>query len=552
MLLDQSLKLIEKPLSVNFDEAFPEYGTSAGMDVKDGGIVTTPVRLWLRALDQLFGELQATGHLASVAAISCSGQQHGSVYWSDQGLRALEKMEGASGFGDALPDEAFAVLDSPIWADSSTTAECRAIEAAVANGAAGVADLTGSRAYERFTGAQMLAVATRFPDAWTTTSRVSLVSSFCASLLTGAFVPMDYSDASGTLLMDLKRRTWSPAILSCSPLAPLDLGTKLGGEPIPSHQIVGTVSGLLQQRWGFSAECAVAASSGDNPCAIAGLGLSRAGDLALSLGTSDTLLGVAPAADATPATEGHVMAHPTDPFAVFGMLCYKNGGAAREGVRDARCGETWGSFDASLRAGRPGNNGILGLHLPLEEITPVIPRVGSWHVDGADRFIPTGDLSDAEAVRAVVEGRFLSMRARGGAIGLRNARRLLATGGASQSKEVLQVAADVFNAPVLQADSPDAAAVGAARRAAHAHRLQLDHGGDVNSLPFAAFLEEILEEGAGLETVAEPRADAATVYSEALVERYRRFENRVAARTDECVRRQHTEAVAVSGIKARR
>ena len=533
VLLDSKLKPAAKIASVNFDESFPEYKTAAGMNVMEDGVVTSPVRLWLRALDTLFTELQATGLLKSVAAISCSGQQHGTVYWTAKGLRTLESQSSApSGFAEALPDDCFSVLDSPIWADSSTSAECRAIEAAIADGAVGVASLTGSRAYERFSGVQMMAIASRYPKAWESTSKVSLVSSFCASLLTGSFVPIDYSDASGTLLMGLKERQWAPEMLQSKPFASLDLGAKLGGEPVPSHQIVGQVSALLTERWGFDSECAVAASSGDNPCALAGLGLSRPGDLALSLGTSDTLLGVAPASSATPATEGHVMAHPTDPESVMAMLCYKNGGAARQEVRDTRCSDKdWKSFDAALRAGTPGNDGILGLHLPLAEITPIIPRAGVWHVDASDNTVASSSLTEAQAIRAVVEGRFLSMRARGGAIGLRDAKRVLATGGGSQSSELLQVASDVFNAPILLDDTPDAAAVGAARRAAHAHALMRDHGGDVAKLPYAAFLDAAAsgEEGGGLETVAMPRADAAAVYSEALVERYRQFEDRVAS-----------------------
>ena len=48
---------------------------------------------------------------------------------------------------------AFSVLDSPVWMDSSTTAECRKLEEAV-GGAQRLADITGSSAYERFTGNQ--------------------------------------------------------------------------------------------------------------------------------------------------------------------------------------------------------------------------------------------------------------------------------------------------------------------------------------------------------------------------------------------------------------
>ena len=57
-------------------------------------------------------------------------------------------------------------------------------------------------------------------------------------------------------------------------------------------------------KWGVSPDAVVVASSGDNPCAIAGLGLSQPGDLALSLGTSDTLLGVAPEATGAMLADG--------------------------------------------------------------------------------------------------------------------------------------------------------------------------------------------------------------------------------------------------------
>ena len=383
---------------------------------------------------------------------------------------------------------------------------------------------------------QIAAVSARQPEAWQATAAVSLVSSFCASLLRGGLVPMDCSDARGTLLMDLGSRTWSDGMLTCGAF-PVDLKGKLGGEPVAPHTVVGRVSELVRARWGLPDDCRVVASSGDNPCAIAGLGLAQPGDLALSLGTSDTLLGVARAADATPALEGHVMAHPCDPDAVFGMLCYKNGGAARQRVRDERCDGSWERFDEAVAAAPPGNDGVLGLHLPLPEITPIIPRAGVWHLNGDGALVAPSGVSDAEAARAVVEGRFLSMRGRGGALGLKGARRILATGGGSQSTAILQIAADVFNAPVLQADSPDAAAVGAARRAAHALALEAlglgggDGGGaPIDRLPYSAYLEAAMEGGAdaGLEVVATPRADAAAVYSDALVDRYREFEDMIA------------------------
>ena len=61
------------------------------------------------------------------------------------------------------------------------------------------------------------------------------------------------------------------------------------------------------------------------------------------------------------------------------------------------------------------------------------------------------------------------MRGRGARLGVKTAGgRVLAAGGASRSAAITQIAADVFGCDVLAADEPDAAALGAAFRAAHA------------------------------------------------------------------------------------
>lgn len=88
----------------------------------------------------------------------------------------------------------------------------------------------------------------------------------------------------------------------------------------------------------------------------------------------------------------------------------------------------------------------------------------------------------------------------------------------------------MFNAEVLSSDCPDAAAVGAARRAAHALALAHSEAPDEPStLPYAQFLDEA-EVGAGsLSVAATPRRDAAEIYSDELVARYKRLEDRVAA-----------------------
>ena len=114
---------------------------------------------------------------ANVAAISGSGQQHGSAYWKTGALAALKNLKSSSSSTTPLKSQlgaAFTTPDSPIWMDSSSKAECAALEKAL-GGPQAVADLSGSRAYERFTGNQIAKFA-KDAAAYQNTERISLVS----------------------------------------------------------------------------------------------------------------------------------------------------------------------------------------------------------------------------------------------------------------------------------------------------------------------------------------------------------------------------------------
>jgi sugar (pentulose or hexulose) kinase len=73
--------------------------------------------------------------------------------------------------------------------------------------------IAGSRAYERFTGPQIRKLFETQTETYNSTERISLVSSFMASLLVGEYVAIDHSDGAGMNLMDIRHRTWSPEAL---------------------------------------------------------------------------------------------------------------------------------------------------------------------------------------------------------------------------------------------------------------------------------------------------------------------------------------------------
>ena len=86
-----------------------------------------------------------------------------------------------------------------------------------------------------------------------------------------------------------------------------------------------------QRAYGFPA-AAVVAWSGDNPCSLVGTGLLHEGQLAISLGTSDTIFGPMDSVRVSGDGTGHVFASPLGNY--MGITVFSNGSLARERVRE--------------------------------------------------------------------------------------------------------------------------------------------------------------------------------------------------------------------------
>ncbi|GAW11162.1 hypothetical protein ANO14919_005040 [Xylariales sp. No.14919] len=415
---------------VDFDADFgTKYGTKKGVRInEDEGEVYQPIAMWVEAVDLVLARLHEKGcPMGQIKGVSGSGQQHSSVYWNSDAETALKSLNPRHTLLEQLGG-VFAYEFAPNWQDHSTQKECDDFDVHLGNPQK-LADVSGSAAHHRFTGTQILRMRRRRPQVYEATARISLCSSFLASVFLGSIAPFDISDVTGMNLWDISVETWNEELLGLTAGGKEGipaLRKKLGEVSTDGGVILGTVSPYFTQRFGFSEDCRITAFTGDNPATILCLPL-RPLDAIVSLGTSSTFLMNTP--NYKPDPSYHFMNHPTTKGHYMFMLCYKNGGLAREKVRDALPKlaadekDLWASFNKSVLETPPldvhkdGDSAKLGLYFPLPEIVPNV-QAGTWRYTHNGSSLTEysassklGWTSQADA-RIIVESQALSMRLR--------------------------------------------------------------------------------------------------------------------------------------------
>jgi xylulokinase len=319
---------------------------------------------------------------------------------------------------------------------------------------------------QRFTGPQIQRLHSRHPDVYSATSRISLVSSFLASIFLGKIAPIDISDVCGMNIWDIKSGQWSEPLLklAAGSNGVDELKRKLGDVREDGGGSLGPISKYFISRYGFEKDCQIAPFTGDNPATVLSLPL-RPMDAMVSLGTSTTFLMSTPKYVPDPAY--HFFNHPTTAGLYMFMLCYKNGGLAREKVRDALPKVTgdnpWAVFEEQVTTSPPlgkhsdSDRTKLGLYFPLPEIVPNV-RAGTW------RYVCTKNVKDPtieessngwrlpeDDARTIVESQALSLRLRSQRLVTSPAEgigpqpcRIYLVGGGSLSPAIARVIGDVL------------------------------------------------------------------------------------------------------------
>ncbi|KAF2271145.1 actin-like ATPase domain-containing protein [Lojkania enalia] len=492
---------------VDFDADLAKYGINKGVLTNPSeGEVFAPVAMWLEAIDLVLQRLKEGGaDFSKIGGISGAGMQHGTVFWSkdaetllrglDAGKTLLEQLEGGA---KGERKGAFSHPFSPNWQDASTQKQCDAFDRAL-HDPKNLAAATGSKAHHRFSGPQILRFHEKYPEAYKATSRISLVSSFLASIFLGKIAPIDIGDVCGANLWDIKNGRWHENLLALAAAKEGvdDLKAKLGLVPEDGGGSFGTVSQYFVKRYGFPSSSQIIPFTGDNPSTILALPL-RSSDAIVSLGTSTTFLMSTPQYKPDPAY--HFMNHPATAGLYMFMLCYKNGGLAREHIRDAinnlssAKAESWNLFNEIatstpvLGQQDPKSSPMrLGLYFPRPEIVPNV-KEGTWrflYKDGALTPVPppeaqtkTEDMSwpiPKGDARAILESQFLSLRLRSQNLVEKQGslppqpRRIYMVGGGAVNPAIAELAGDVLGGSdgVYKLDiGGNACALGAAYKAA--------------------------------------------------------------------------------------
>jgi xylulokinase len=411
--------------------ASQSYGMVEGLPA---GHMEQEPRVWIEALENTIGGVAAAlgDRSREVRGIGVSGQQHG-----------LVPLGGANEV----------IRPAKLWCDTSTEAQCDLFRQAF-GGKSGLIQLMGNDMLAGFTAPKILWLKQHEPNHFSRLARVFLPHDYLNWWLTGE-ATMEYGDASGSALLDVRSRTW------CRPLADfIDPDLIKALPPVRRPTVpAGMLKPDLARRWGFASEVVVSAGGGDNMMGAIGTSNCAPGRVTASLGTSGTIYAYASAPMVDP--EGEIAAFCDSTGGWLPLLCTMNVTVATEAVRGL-FGWPIEDLDRQVNQVPPGAEGLIFLPYLQGERTPNLPRA-----TGVFHGLTTRNMSPAHLARAAMEGATLGL-----AYGLRRLRGLgvvpteiRLTGGGSKSRLWRQLCADIFGVPIVTLRHAEGAALGAAIQA---------------------------------------------------------------------------------------
>jgi xylulokinase len=388
---------------------------------------------WASALDHVIAGVAAKIDRTRVRGIGVSGQQHGFVPLDAAGA---------------------VIRPAKLWCDTSTTAECDLLNKKL-GGAKGAIRAAGLPFLPGYTAPKILWLKRREPANYQRLRHVLLPHDYLNFHLTGNYF-MEHGDASGTALMDVRRRTWSAKIINAIDKNLADWLPPLSA----SSAAAGTLRPELAKKYGFSADVVVSAGGGDNMMGAIGTGNVTPGVVSASFGTSGTIY--AHSAKPVVDPQGEIAAFCSSTGGWLPLLCTMNVTLVTEQLRRL-FGWDHAGLDYAVSSAPAGAGGLALLPYFDGERTPNLPR-GTGVLAGLNRH----NLTAGGLARAAMEGVTLNMNyglRRLAALGLKP-REIRVTGGGARSAVWRQLMADVFGVPVVAMVEDEGAALGGALQAA--------------------------------------------------------------------------------------
>ncbi|MDR1157788.1 MAG: xylulokinase [Oscillospiraceae bacterium] len=333
------------------------------------------------------------------------------------------------------------------WADSRAWAEEDWMQARV--GAERGYHITGHRLSASYSAAKLLWVRAHEPDVYRRADKMIHAKDYIVFRLTGRLVT-DFSDASGTNLLDIQKKMWSEELISA-----FELRRDLLPELHPSTDVAGRVTAEAARACGLLEGTPVVIGGGDGSCACVGAGVVKEGRAYNVIGTSSWISSAArqPYFDPQMRTFNWVHLDPTlytpcgtMQAAGLSYQWYKNtlcGGEAAQAERTGR--SVYALLDEAAAAARPGAGGVLYLPYLIGERSP------QWNLNARGAFVglhastQKGDLS-----RAVLEGVGCNLRIILEAFAAtQTLDNIIMIGGGAKGRTWLRILADIWQRTLL-------------------------------------------------------------------------------------------------------
>lgn len=285
-----------------------------------------------------------------------------------------------------------------------------------------------------------------------------LPKDYLAHWLTGNY-SMDFSDAAGTLLLDVEKQEWSQDILDKFDIQQSVLPTLFG-----SADEVGILKTDLKEKFGLENVVKVFAGGADNACAALGSGVIGEGTAMVSIGTSGVFLSAGQSAKTDYQGDLHLFNHTVD-NAYYAMGVTLAAGNSLYWFKETFAPET--SFvdllkDISKIA--PGAQGLLFTPYIVGERTPHTDSQIRGSFIGLDTRHRLPHLS-----RAVLEGITFSLKDSQNIMEQKmknKIHQIVSVGGGAKNPDWLQIQADIFEAEMITLTTEQGPGMGAAMLAA--------------------------------------------------------------------------------------